>query len=127
MNLISGSRLRRPRRRRSPRWTRLLQFLQDIPLKCVRLRHAAPPALHLSIATHKKLLEIPLDPLHSHEARCLLLHPFPYRLSVVAVDVGLAEDGEGDAVVELAEGLDVVVGAGVLAAELVAGEAEDFE
>lgn len=34
-------------------------------------------------------------------------------------------DGEGHAVVELAELLNVIVGAGLLAAELIAGEAED--
>jgi hypothetical protein len=39
----------------------------------------------------------------------------------------LAHDRERDAVVDLAEGLDVVVGPGLLAAELVAWEAEDRE
>jgi hypothetical protein len=46
---------------------------------------------------------------------------------VVAVDVDLLHDGKGHAVVDLAEALDLVVGAGLLAAELVAREAEDDE
>ena len=46
---------------------------------------------------------------------------------MVTIDVCLAQDGEGDAVVYLAEGLDVVVCAGFLGAELIAGEADDCE
>lgn len=41
--------------------------------------------------------------------------------------IDLAQHGKRDAVIHLAEGLDLVVGARVLAAELVAGEAEDLE
>jgi len=46
-----------------------------------------------------------------------------HRLCLVAVDVRLAEDGERDAVVELAELLNGVVVARVLVAELVARKA----
>jgi hypothetical protein len=41
--------------------------------------------------------------------------------------VDFAQDGERDAVVQLAELLDLVVAAGVLATELVAREADDLE
>ena len=57
----------------------------------------------------------------------LCLHPLEHRLGLVAVDVCFAENGETDSVVELAEFLDRVVGAGVLGAELVAGESEEFD
>jgi hypothetical protein len=46
---------------------------------------------------------------------------------IYSTHVDLAEHGERDAVVDLAEGLDLVVGARVLAAELVAGEAEELD
>jgi len=48
-------------------------------------------------------------------------------VGVVAVHVDLGEHGERDAVVLLAEGRDLVLGARLLVAELVAREAEDGE
>ncbi|QBZ58027.1 hypothetical protein PoMZ_02966 [Pyricularia oryzae] len=72
-----------------------------------------------------ELFKVPLDALEAHDAGHLLLEPLEERVGVVAVDVDLLHDGEGDAVVDLAKVLNVVVGAGLLAAELVAGEAED--
>lgn len=56
-----------------------------------------------------------------------MLQPLVQRVRIVAVDVDLAEDGEGDLLVQGAEVLDLLVGAGLLAAELVAGEADDCE
>lgn len=46
---------------------------------------------------------------------------------MVTVDFRFAQDGERDAIVDLAEGLDFVVAARILVAELVAGETEDLE
>lgn len=83
--------------------------------------------LDLAISADEKLLKVPLDPLQAHDAGLLLFHPLPHGLGLVTVHVGLAEDGEGDAVVELAEALDVIVAAGVLAAELVAWETDDLK
>ena len=48
-------------------------------------------------------------------------------MGVVAVDVDLGEHREGHAVVDLAELADLLLGAGLLAAELVAREAEHDE
>lgn len=56
-----------------------------------------------------------------------MLQPLVQRVRIVAVDIDLAEDGEGDFLVQGAEVLDLLVGAGLLAAELVAGEADDCE
>lgn len=56
-----------------------------------------------------------------------MLQPLVQRVRIVAVDVDLAEDGESDLLVQGAEVLDLLVGAGLLAAELVAGEADDCE
>ena len=119
---------RRLRRRSSLRTLRpLLQLLLNIRLQALGFTRARPPLHTLSIATNQELLEIPLDALQAQETRFAVLHPLPHGLDIAAVDFGFAEHGEGDAVVDLAEGLDVVVGAGVLAAELVAREGEDFE
>jgi hypothetical protein len=105
----------------------LLQLLQDGLLEGLGLGGAGPAALDLAVAADEELLKVPLDELEAHDAGLLRLEPGEEGLGVVAVDVGLLHDGEGDAVVELAEALDVVVGAGLLATELVAGEAEDGE
>lgn len=56
-----------------------------------------------------------------------MFQPLVQRVRIVAVDVDLAEDGEGDFLVQGAEVLNLLVGAGLLAAELVAGEADDCE
>lgn len=56
-----------------------------------------------------------------------MLQPLVQGVRIVAVDVELAKDGEGDLLVQGAEVLDLLVGAGLLAAELVAGEADDYE
>lgn len=104
-----------------------LELSLDGRLQGLWLCGAGPPALDLAVLADQKLFKVPLDPLESHEARLLALHPLEDGLGLVAVDVGLAEHGERDAVVELAELLDCVVAAGVLGAELVAGETEEFD
>lgn len=88
---------------------------------------AGPTALDLAVLADEELLKVPLDALQTHEAGLLLLHPLVDRLGLVAVDFGLAEDLVGDLVADDAEVLDLFVGAGVLTAELVAGEGEDLE
>lgn len=56
-----------------------------------------------------------------------MLQPLVQGVRIVAVDVDLAKDGKGNLLVQRAEVLDLLVGAGLLAAELVAGEADDCE
>jgi len=101
----------------------LSQRLQDRLLQTLRLRSRSPPVQNLSILANQELFKVPLDSLHAHETWHLLLQILEYRFCLVAVDVRLTEDGERDAVVELAKLLDGVVVSGVLVAELVAGEA----
>lgn len=103
------------------------QRLLHLGLQILGLRRARPPLNHLSIPPDQKLLKVPLDHLQPHQPRLLLLQPLEHGLGLGAVDVDLAQHGETHAVVELAEFLDLVVGPRVLAAELVAGEAEDGE
>lgn len=104
---------------------RLLQLLQDRGLQGVRLGGAGPSALDGAVAADEELLKVPLDALEAHEAGFLLLEPLVEGRGAVAVDVDLLHDGEADAIVNLAEVLNVVVGAGLLSAKLVAGEAKD--
>lgn len=82
---------------------------------------------NLSIPPNQKLFKVPLDPLQSQQAGLLRLHPLVHRLGLVPIHVRLAQHREADAVVDLAELLDLVVGARVLAVELVAGKAEHDE
>jgi hypothetical protein len=73
----------------------------------------------------------------SHSKTGSAASPFTYAWNVSGVYayleggkyayIDFAQDGECDAVVELAELLDLVIAARVLAAELVAGEAEDHK
>ena len=104
-----------------------LELRLNRALDTLRLGGAGPAALDLAVLADEELLKVPLDALQAHEAGLLLLHPLPHGLGAAAVDLCLAEDFVGDLVAEDAEGLDLLVGARVLAAELVAGEGEDFE
>jgi hypothetical protein len=104
-----------------------LELRLNRALNTLGLGGAGPAALHLTILADEELLKVPLDALHAQETGLLLLHPLPHGLGLVAVDLGLAEHLVGDLVAEHAEVLDLLVGARVLAAELVAGEGEDFE
>lgn len=103
------------------------QLLLNHTLQASRAAGTRIPRLDLAIPANQKLLKVPLDALEAHDTRDLLLHPLKHGLGLVAIDVRLAEHGETDAVVELAKLLDRVVAAWILAAELIAGEAEDCE
>jgi hypothetical protein len=103
------------------------QLLQNRLLQVRRLGVTRPTGLNLPILTHQELLKVPLHPLQACQTRFLFLQPLEQRLGLVAVDLRLAEDREGDAVINLAKRLDVVVGTRLLPAELVAWEAEDDE
>lgn len=103
----------------------LSESLEDGLLEGLGLGGAGPAALDLSVTSDEELFKVPLDALEAKQTGLLLLEPGPERVGAVAVDLGLLHDGEADAVVDLAEALDLLVGAWLLAAELVAGEAED--
>jgi hypothetical protein len=104
-----------------------LNLLLNLRLQILGLLRARPPALDLAIPAHQKLLKVPLDPLQSHEPRLLVLQPLKRRVRLVSVDIDFSQHGERNPIVYLAERLDFVVGARVLAAELVTGEPDDFE
>lgn len=108
-----------------PRLVLPLKLGDNVLLEGLGLGGAGPATLDLAVAADEELLKVPLDALEAHEARLLVLEPLVEGVGAVAVDLDLLHDGEADAVVELAEALDLLVGAGFLAAELVAGEAED--
>lgn len=103
----------------------LLNLGNDVLLQRLRLGGARPAVLDLAIPANEELLKVPLDALQAKNTGLLLLQPLENWVCGVAVDVDLAEDGEGDAVVNLAEALNLLVGARLLAAKLVAREAED--
>ena len=81
---------------------------------------------HLAVAADQELREVPLDG-PAEQAALLALEPLVERVGVLAVDLDLGEHGERDAVLLLAEGGDLLLGAGFLPAELVAREPEDGE
>src|SRR3954466_1968940 len=81
----------------------------------------------LAVAADQELGEVPLDRLDAEQAGLLALQPLPQRMRIRAVDLDLGHHREADAVVELAEGRDLVVAARVLVAELVARKADDHQ
>jgi hypothetical protein len=105
----------------------LFQLLQYHLLQALRRSPSSPPPDNLAIPANQKLFKIPLDPLQAPQARLALLEPLPDLVLVRAIDVALCKHGKRDAVVAGAEGLDLGVGEGLLAEELVGGEAEDQE
>lgn len=82
-------------------------------------------ALHAPLRRgDQELGEIPADRA-AQEARGRLLEGDEQRMGAVAVDVELGHHWKADVEAGQAEGLDLGIAAGLLAAELVAGEAED--
>lgn len=104
-----------------------LNLMDDILLDILRLAHTTPPLDDLSITTDQELLKIPLNPFQAQQAWLFRLHPFEHWLRLIAIDIGLAQDREGDAIVQLAELLNLVVRAGVLPTKLIAWEANNHE
>lgn len=104
-----------------------LQLLQNRLLQRLGLSSARPPSLNLAIASHQPLLKVPLHPLHAQQTRLLRLQPLKQRTRLVTIDIRLTHDRERHAIVNLAEGLDIIVGTGLLGAELVAWEPKDLE
>ena len=122
----------------------LLELVDDGLLQCLRFRRARPATLDLAVASDEELLEVPLDHLEAHKSGLLFLEPLVDGAGLVAVDIDLLHDGERDTIcstasvigvsrmrktgkltVDLAEVLDLIVGSGLLRAELVAREAEE--
>ena len=79
-----------------------------------------------SLLVNQELGEVPLDGV-AEQAAFFALQKLVYRMRVCAVDFDLREQREVDAVIGFAERLDFVVVAGLLMAELVAGEAKNLE
>src|SRR5208283_1371119 len=72
---------------------------------------------------YQKLGEVPLDTV-SEQAALFAFQELEERMRILAVDLDLREEGKAHAVVDLAKRLDLVVRAGLLVTELVAGETE---
>lgn len=113
--------------RSQPSLTPVFQLRQNGTLQALGLGGAAPALLDLAVAANEEFFKIPLNPLNAEQARFLQFHPLVQRLRLVAVYFRLAQHGESDAIVDLAELLDRVIVARVLRVELVAGHAEDDE
>ena len=79
-----------------------------------------------SLLVHKKFGEIPLDGVAEQPA-FFVFQELVKWVRVVAVDLNFRKQREIDAVIHIAERLDFVVVAGLLVAELIAREAENFE
>src|SRR4249920_2673307 len=88
-----------------------------------RVRGPIPPE-HCPIRPDEELREVPLDRLGAEHALLLTLEIREERVRVRAVHLDLAEERKGDAVFPRAELLDLLVGAGLLAPELIARKAE---
>src|SRR6185437_15171023 len=81
---------------------------------------------HIALPINEELGEVPANAA-AEQPRLLVLEELEKRMGGVAVHVNLAEDRELDSVVQIAERLDVCVGAGFLVSELIARAPENFE
>lgn len=81
----------------------------------------------LAFGRNEELVEVPAHLGVGHAVEFLMSKPGIDRVLASALDVDLFRQGEGDAVVQLAEAGDLFFGAGFLAQKLVAGEADDNE
>jgi hypothetical protein len=104
-----------------------LELRLNLTLQILGLLRTRPPPLDLAIPADQELLKIPLHALHSQQSRLLVLQPLKRRIRLIPIHINFAEHRETDAVVDLAERLDLVVGARVLPTELIAREADDFK
>src|ERR1022692_912129 len=80
----------------------------------------------VAFLVHQELREVPLDAI-AQQATLFALQKLEDRMRVVAVDLDLREQRKVHAVIDLAEGLDLVIGPGLLMAELVARKAEHLQ
>src|ERR1019366_6241180 len=100
----------------------LTKQLLDLWLDCRRRGHRGETLYDISLLVHQELGEVPLDAI-AQQAALFALQELEDRMRVVAIDLDLREQREVHAVIELTEGLDLVVGARLLMAELIAGKA----
>ncbi len=75
----------------------------------------------------EELVEVPADIQLAIRVRLGFFQELVKRMGLVPVDLDLVEKGERDVVFGGTEGLDLLVAAGLLGVELVAGEAQDHE
>ena len=86
LSLLSTS-LALLQRSKSALLLRLLNLFNNGILKGLGLGKGSPAVNNLAIRGDKELLKVPLDALHAHDPRLLLLQESPYRCSVSAVHV----------------------------------------
>lgn len=99
------------------------QELTKVPADGITLVEARSSLLVNFIKHCRKLF----DTLGIAFERCLFLEVSVERALCFTVDVNLVEQREGDIVVQRAEALNLLVGAWLLAQELVAGEAKNLQ
>ena len=127
-----------------------LQQLLNRLFQGARLHCGLKALHHFTLAVDEEFREVPLDvglrgvcriALREHPVEqlgermlgsesgkaCLTLQPLVDGVRILAVDLNLGHQGEGDTVIQTAELLYLLVGARLLMAELVAREANDDE
>lgn len=108
------------------RWS--LQNLLDVRLDAVRRQGRSVPLRHVALLIDEEFAEVPFDVIEARESegRGFTLHPLVERMCVVTVHVHLGKHRKGHAVV-FRETLDFCSRAGLLSAELVAGECQNLK
>src|ERR1019366_1128405 len=104
----------------------LPEQLLDLWLDGRRRRHRGEALHDSSLSVHQELGEVPLDAI-AQQAALFALQELEDWMRVVAIDLDLREQREVHAVIELTEGLDLVIGARLLMAELIAGKAKHLQ
>ena len=84
----------------------------------------AKPLHRLAFFVHNELGKIPFDGV-PHKTTLFFLEIDPKGVSIVSVDVNLAEHVKGDVVLPSGELLDLRLRAGLLPTKLIAGKCQD--
>src|SRR5271170_4434132 len=104
----------------------LRQLLLDVGADAFRRRGRRVALNNVALLVDQELSEVPLDGV-AQQAALLALQKLVERVSVVAIHFDFGEQREVDAIIQLAEFLDLIVISGLLMAELVAREGQQLE
>lgn len=111
---------------RSWLWGLLFQLGEDSALEAGGFCDARPTLLDISVATNEELFKIPLNGLHA-PVTLRTGEPFEEGIGFVSLHFDFLHRREGYSEDIARHGLDLLDGTGLLAAELVTGEAQNDE
>jgi hypothetical protein len=100
--------------------------LRDCRFQGLSIGCASPSANDLPMAIDEKLLKVPLDTPDTHDTRHLILHPLVQWCRTIAIDNGLPQDWEANAIVDSAKVLNGIVALWITVTELITRKPDEL-